>query len=535
MPTARSVLSASTVDGKIYAIGGHGGRRVVEEYDPVIDAWTAKAFLPTWRQWLSTSVVDGKIYAIGGDAYDGQPSLSTVEVYDPTTDTWTEKAPMLIPRFGLSTSVVNGKIYAIGGWLRPPERVISDVEEYDPATDTWTEKAPMPTARAAFSTSVVDGKIYAIGGVPRNGAAPFSTVEMYDPATDSWTTKAPMPTARAVFLSASVVNGIIYVIGGISSGEPAFSTVEAYDPATDTWTEKTPMPRARGMFATSVVGRKIYAIGGRRTAHGANISTVEEYDTGLGVPSPDFDSDGAVDIKDLLRLIDSWGLDNPMVDIAPPPFGDGVVDGLDLEFLMSYWEQPVDDPTLVAHWALDETGADVAYDSAGANDGFVIGGPIWHPVGGQLNGAIELDGIDDVVVAGAPLNPADGPFSVLAWVNGGAPGQAIISEPGGPDWLMLDPLSGHLATELTNAGRSAAPLASQTAIQDGNWHRIGLAWDGSYRMLYVDGVVVAEDVQDGLVNKGNGFYIGCGKDMQSGTYFSGLIDDVRIYSRAVHP
>ena len=94
MPTARSILSASTVDGKIYAIGGHGGRRVVEEYDPATDAWTTKAFLPTWRQWLSTSVVDGKIYAIGGDAYDGQPSLSTVEVYDPATDTWTHKATM---------------------------------------------------------------------------------------------------------------------------------------------------------------------------------------------------------------------------------------------------------------------------------------------------------------------------------------------------------------------------------------------------------------------------------------------------------
>jgi hypothetical protein len=56
-----------------------------------------------------------------------------------------------------------------------------------------------------------------------------------------------------------------------------------------------------------------------------------------------------------------------------------------------------------------------------------------------------------------------------------------------------------------------------------------------YRTLYVDGVAVAEDIQDRLENPGSGFYIGTGKAMAPGTYFSGLIDDVRVYNRAVHP
>ena len=127
------------------------------------DTWTQKAPLPTARSLLSASVVNGKIYAIGGDACAVAPSLSTVEEYDPVTDTWTEKAPMLIPRFCLSTSVVGGKIYAIGGTIRPPERVTSDVEEYDPETDTWTKKSPIPTARQMLATTVVNGKIYANG------------------------------------------------------------------------------------------------------------------------------------------------------------------------------------------------------------------------------------------------------------------------------------------------------------------------------------------------------------------------------------
>lgn len=68
MPTVRSWVSTSVVDGKIYAIGGAGGLRKVEEYDPATDTWTKKADMPTGRVFVATSVVDGKIYAIGGDA-----------------------------------------------------------------------------------------------------------------------------------------------------------------------------------------------------------------------------------------------------------------------------------------------------------------------------------------------------------------------------------------------------------------------------------------------------------------------------------
>ena len=534
MPKARDILSASTVDGKIYAIGGLGGPSVVEEYDPTTDTWTTKAPMPTPRQWLSTSVVDGKIYAIGGDARAGAPSLSTVEVYDPATDTWTEKASMLISRFGLSTSVVNGKIYAIGGWRRPPISLPRDIEEYDPATDTWTKKAPMPTARAALSTSVVDGKIYAIGGAFSGGGTGLSKVEVYDPATDTWATKASMPTARAPFLSTSVVDGIIYVIGG-ASGQATVSTVEAYDPATDTWTEKISMPGARGMLATSVVGGKIYAIGGRSSAHGAAMSTVEEYDTGLTVSSPDFNGDGIINSTDISMLVDYWHTDETSYDIAPAPFGDGIVDVQDLIFLSEYLMKEVDDPTLVAHWAFDGTEGIVAQDSAAINDAYIIGDPLWLPDGGMVDGAILLDGVDDSIVTGPVLNPSAGPFSVLAWIQGGVPGQTVISQVDGADWLGTDPLDGALMTELKSPRRSGSPLLSHKVITDDNWHRIGLVWDGFFRTLYVDGVVVAQDTQKGVGGSSNGMYIGTDKSMAAETYWSGLIDDVRIYNRVVMP
>ena len=90
-------------------------------------------------------------------------------------------------------------------------------------------------------------------------------------------------------------------------------------------------------------------------------------------------------------------------------------------------------------------------------------------------------------------------------------------------------------TELNSGGRLAGVLCSQAPITDGDWHRIGLTWDGSTRSLYVDDILVAEDTQSGLANCYGGLNIGCGADMAAGSLFSGLIDDVRIYSRAVKP
>jgi len=249
----------------------------------------------------------------------------------------------------------------------------------------------------------------------------------------------------------------------------------------------------------------------------------------LEVPIVDFNGNGKVDMKDLLKMIQYWNQNEPSVDIN----GDGTVDDKDLEILMEYWNQNVEDPTLLAHWALDETEGIIAYDSAGANDAVLSGDPVWQPTEGQLNGAVQLDGVDDCIVTRPVLNPADGPFSALAWVKGGAAGQVVISGLRS-NWLCTDPSNGELTTEVAQNG-SPIPLLSQTVITDGEWHRIGLVWDGLNRTLCVDDVVVAQDTQARLEESNSGLYIGTGKAMESGTYWSGLIDEVRIYGRAVSP
>jgi hypothetical protein len=253
------------------------------------------------------------------------------------------------------------------------------------------------------------------------------------------------------------------------------------------------------------------------------------------VPVVDFNGDGIVDSADMCIMVDYWGTDEPLCDIGPMPWGDGIVDVQDLIVLAEHLFEEVDDPTLVALWALDETEGDIASDSANDNDGTVYGDPAWQPEGGMVNGALQLDGIDDYISTPFVLNPADGNFSVFVWIKGGTPGQAVLSQIGGVNWLCTDSLEGNLMTELKATGRNATELLSQTIITDGDWHRVGFVWDGSHRTLYVDDIAVAEDTQTDLEASENGLYIGAGKAIEAGTYWSGLIDDVRIYNRAVSP
>ncbi|MHC4681621.1 MAG: LamG-like jellyroll fold domain-containing protein [Planctomycetota bacterium] len=255
------------------------------------------------------------------------------------------------------------------------------------------------------------------------------------------------------------------------------------------------------------------------------------------IPVVDFNADGIVDSVDMCMMVDYWGTDEPLYDIAPAPFGDGIVDVQDLIVLSEHLFEEVYDPTLVAHWPFDEVQGDIAYDNAGTCDGTLLGDLVWQPAGGAVDGALEFDGMDDYVGTLYVLNPADGPFSVFAWTKGGAPGQAIISQTSGVNWLSAGTAGGNLMTELRYiGGRVAQPLLlSQTVITDGQWHRVGFVWDGAYRALYVDDTLVAEDSQPGLAESLGGLNIGCGSDLAAGTLWSGLIDDVRIYNRAIRP
>ena len=253
--------------------------------------------------------------------------------------------------------------------------------------------------------------------------------------------------------------------------------------------------------------------------------------------------------------IESWIMDDvtsPCIDRGDPhnPVGDepnpngsiinmGAYGGTP-EASMSIGHLPPLPP--LAHWKLDEIEGDIAYDSAGVNDALVLGGPLWRPDGGMVAGALQFDGVDDYVSTSFVLNPEDGSFSIFAWIKGGASGQVIVSQEGGASWLMADNSDGALRTDLRasattgrNAKPAGPPLICPAVVTDNDWHQVGFARDGSDRILYVDDIEVARDTAETLESAEGGLYFGVGNSLAPCTFFSGLIDDIRIYNRVVSP
>lgn len=234
MPTARGFMGTALVDRRIYVIGGSlamaerdPGVATVEIYDIASDSWSDGAPLGVARADLSASVLDGKIYAIGGTAHVAIDALGTVEMFDPATGVWSRRNDMPTPRLHFVSVAYDGRIYIFGGGPEWPVPLAS-VEIYDPATDTWSKGADMPKPRIGLWGAEVGGKIYVAGGLSWENEA-LSSVDVYDPATDSWDSIPDMPTAR--FLAATVgINGRLVVIGGSRTDYSTMDVVEAYTP-----------------------------------------------------------------------------------------------------------------------------------------------------------------------------------------------------------------------------------------------------------------------------------------------------------------
>ena len=247
----------------------------------------------------------------------------------------------------------------------------------------------------------------------------------------------------------------------------------------------------------------------------------------------DLNADNAVHFADFANLVGHWQVEEALI---PQDLDrDGTVGPNDLVILADNWLAVVI-PLPLAHWKLDETEGTIAYDSIRSNDGTLNGDPNWQPAAGKVDGALKFNGTNNYISTDFVLNPVSA-FSAFAWIKGGEPGQVIICQTDGSQgsaWLCAESSEGNLRTNLMDA--FFPPLESESVITDGQWHHIGLVYnrDTFKRHLYVDGAEVAKDTSMvGGLSSTSGLYIGAGTTLEEGSFFSGLIDDIRIYPMAL--
>ncbi len=160
-------------------------------------------------------------------------------------------------------------------------------------------------------------------------------------------------------------------------------------------------------------------------------------------------------------------------------------------------------------------------------------------VTGRSDRAIEFDGIDDeVAIDGFTGVLGTGARTCAAWVKTTATtnGPLVAWGPNtsGAKWIFLLDLSGRPRVEITGGY-----TVGSTSVNDGQWHHVACTFvnDGTPNAtdvkLYVDGVLQAvSDSSAQALNTGASGNAKIGADLQN-RHFSGTLDDVRIYRRAL--
>ncbi|MEK7952071.1 Ig-like domain-containing protein [Luteolibacter soli] len=191
---------------------------------------------------------------------------------------------------------------------------------------------------------------------------------------------------------------------------------------------------------------------------------------------------------------------------------------------------------LASWWRLNETTGSTAADVAGAHTG-TVSGAAWAT--GISGNALNFDGIDDGVLPGtAAALTGSGNFSVSAWVkiNPASPLGTVIEQrdPTGyvGEYALNVNASGTVNFMVYGSGGYQFDLTTTGTVNDGQWHHVSGVRNGTSGKVYIDGVEAASGT--GTLQALQSFAVSIGYDNRDNNKrFKGLIDDVRIYTRAL--
>ncbi|MBI2591682.1 MAG: hypothetical protein HYW34_03330 [Candidatus Brennerbacteria bacterium] len=193
---------------------------------------------------------------------------------------------------------------------------------------------------------------------------------------------------------------------------------------------------------------------------------------------------------------------------------------------------------LVGYWKFDDGSGITALDSSGVgNTGTVVNGPVW--TAGKSAGALDFDGVDDYVsVANSTtLNINGNVLTISAWIKpdvvGGSTNATFVRKANITDKFILrnDALANGV-TFVIDTGTNSF-VTNVGTLQTGIWQLVTAIYDGSNMRVHINASQVGSPTAKTgtLVSDTDPLYIGAnGGTLQ---FFNGIIDEVRIYNRAL--
>ena len=174
LPTVRSDLSAVTLGGRAYVLGGYDGTTPTGSVLQTADGgrFTQVATLPAPARYMAVAALGGRIYAFGGETAGGGTSDAIQEV-DPRAGTArvVGHLPQALSHAG--AVVLGGHAYILGGGAGGSAS--RAIRRFDPGSGTVAPAGRLPVAVAGGATATVGSTAYLIGGTGA-GEAPLRTV-----------------------------------------------------------------------------------------------------------------------------------------------------------------------------------------------------------------------------------------------------------------------------------------------------------------------------------------------------------------------
>ena len=494
------------------------GRTMVAGPDPV-DSWfldppgTANAFTwsnfanPSRRRLWGTAVLDGagtsgatKVSLIGGAQPDYSVSppangggVASSETFDESAASsgWQAGPSLNVGRGHHNTvQLPDGSMVTVGGgygtrqpeglWAFDPEH--TQIELFDPATKTWRLGPSQAEGRAYHSTALLlpDGRVLSAGD-DYNGGTAQDTGEIYEPP---YLFKGARPTISAA-------------PGSVKIGERF---------GVDT-------PDANVNRAVLVAPAAV--------THAVDMN--QRY-----MP---------------LQLTQRSG----GVDLVAPPTAEAAPPGYYMLFLLNDQGVPsiarwvrllpgasAPKPTgLVAAYSFDEGSGSAAGDASGTDNQGTLAGPSWTS-SGRFGSALSFDGLNDRVTVpdSSSLDLTTG-MTLEAWLRP----QSTKSWQTG----VMKETSSNVAYGLYGTSRSNRPsgqigkssTTGPSALPADQWSHVAVTYDRSALRLYVNGnQVSSKGLTASIPTSSSPLGIG-GNGVFSDQFFKGLIDEVRVYNRAL--
>ncbi len=204
---------------------------------------------------------------------------------------------------------------------------------------------------------------------------------------------------------------------------------------------------------------------------------------------------------------------------------------------------------LVGRWSFEEGQGAIALDSAAGIWNGQIEGAAWTTEGvgshfpGPKSGALEFNGSGDRLIVGTP-DVAGNQLTITAWIRAddfGVADARILSKARSSQeqdhlWMLSTVQQGgqaHLRFRVRAGGTTSTLVGSGQALRPGEWTFVSATYDGQAMRLFVDGRRVGMMPKSGSIATAPSMLAAIGNQPAGDRSFDGLIDEVRLYSRAL--